>query len=110
LLDYVNLDVTLSALADAAAVGEGTIIVMPVARRSPFRWRTMAAAAACLAAVCIANLLSTHRKHTPARPDLAAAIASTQQAIAQMPPPPASPLPNWISPTASMLEPPQGFQ
>jgi hypothetical protein len=108
-LDYVNLDVTLGAVADAAAVEKGTIIKMPVTGHSPFRWRVFAAAAACLASVLIAGLL-THRKHSPARPDLAAAIESTQKAIAQMPPPPASPLPAWISPTASMLEQPKGFE
>lgn len=108
-LDYVNLDVTLSAVADAAAVEKGTIIEMPVARRSPFRWRALAAAAACVASVFIVGLL-THRKHSPARPDLAAAIESTRRAIAQMPPPRASALPAWVSPTASMLEPPKGFQ
>jgi len=108
-LDYVNLDVALSALADATAVEEGTITEMPVAQSSHFRWRAFAAAAACLASVCIAGLL-THRKHSPARVDVAAAIESTQKAIAQMPVPPVSPLPAWISPTASMLEPPKGFE
>ena len=73
-LDYVNLDVALSALADATAVEEGTITEMPVAQSSHFRWRAFAAAAACLASVCIAGLL-THRKHSPARVDGARAIA-----------------------------------
>jgi hypothetical protein len=107
-LDYANLDVALSALADAA-VEEGKISEMPVARRPGFQWRALAAAAACLASVFIASLL-THRQHSAARPDLVAAIESTQKAIAQMPPPPVSPLPMWISPTASMLDQPKGFQ
>lgn len=106
-LDYVNLDVTLGAVADAAAVEKGTIIEMPVAWRWPVRW--WALAAACMASVLMAGLL-THRKHSLARPALAAAIESTQKAIAQMAPLPASPLPAWISPTASMLEQPKGFQ
>jgi hypothetical protein len=108
-LDYVNLDVTLCATADAAAAEEGTISEMPVARRPAFRWWAWAAAAACLASVFIAGLL-THRGNSPARPDLAAAIESTERAIAQMPPPPSSSLPAWISPTASMLDQPKGFQ
>ena len=108
-LDYVNLDVTLGALADAAAIEERTIIEIPVAQRAPFQWRAFAAAAAFLILALIAGLL-THRKHSPARPDLVAAIESTQRAIAQMPPPPASPLPAWMSPTASMLDQPKGFQ
>jgi len=108
-LDYVNLDVALSALADAAAVEEEIPNVTPMLERPRFQWRAFAAAAAVLASVFVAGLL-IHRKPSPARPDLAAAIASTEKAIAQMPVPPSSPLPEWISPTASMLEPPKGFQ
>jgi ferric-dicitrate binding protein FerR (iron transport regulator) len=108
-LDYVNLDVTLGAVADAAAVEGSTIVEIPVARRLPIWWRAFAAAAMCLASVVIAGLLA-HHKHSSARPDLAAAIESTQKAIAQMPPPPLASLPDWISPTASLLEQPEGFQ
>ena len=109
-LDYVNLDVALSALADAAAVEEEEMpSVTPLIERPRFQWRAFAAAAAVLASVFIAGLL-IHRTPSPARMDVAAAIESTQKAIAQMPVPPVSPLPAWISPTASMLEPPKGFE
>jgi len=104
----VNLDVALSALADAAAVEEEIPNVTPMIERPRFQWRAFAAAAV-LASVFIAGLL-IHRKPSPARMDVAAAIESTQKAIAQIQAPAASPLPEWISPTASMLEPPKGFQ
>ena len=108
-LDSVNLEVALCALADAAAAEERAIIEMPTSRRSFFQGWPLAAAAACVLLALGTGLLA-HRKSSRERPDLAAAIESTQRAIGEMPLPPASSLPAWISPTASMLDQPKGFQ
>ena len=48
-----------------------------------------------------------HREPPPARPDVAAAIASSQNAIARLSLESDSPLPTWISPTASLLDEPR---
>ena len=104
-LDYMNLDVALGALADAA-----DHVLAPQNQRTAswLTWRPLAAAAACVALLLSGARLFS-RKPSSTRPDLAAAFASTENAIAHLPTPPLAPLPEWISPTAAMLE-PAGFR
>ena len=113
-LDYMNLDAALGAAADAAVIAENATgssetarFPRPRARLSPHFWRWLAATAACAALVVLA-LFPSHRDASRARPDFAAAISSTQSAIARLSVEPASVLPAWISPTASLLDQP-GF-
>ncbi len=89
-LDYMNLDVALGALAGAAD---------RVKAHRWTTWRPLVAAAAC------AVLLLYFRKPSFAPPDLTAAFASTENAIAHLPAPSLEPLPEWMSPTAAMLNP-----
>ena len=100
-LDYMNLDVALAALAGAA-----DHMLAPQKQRSSrwLTWRPLAAAAACVALLLSGARLFS-RKPPSTRPDLAAAFASTEQAIAHLPAPPLAPLPEWMSPTAAMLDP-----
>ena len=100
-LDYMNLDVALGALAGAA----DHVRALQEQRTARWlTWRPLAAAAACLA-LLLSGALLLSRKPLSTRPDLAAAFASTEQAIAHLPAPPLAPLPEWISPTAGMLDP-----
>lgn len=69
-------------------------------------WSAIAAAAACVTLVLIGRLL-THDKPSRARPDVVATISSTHRDIARLSVEPASPLPAWMSPTASLLDPPR---
>jgi anti-sigma-K factor RskA len=106
-LDYMNLDAALDAAADAES---GT------AKRATFlrhpnwlssrRGRWLAATAAGAALIILAAL-PTHREHSRERPEIAAAIAATQSAIARLSLEPPTPLPAWMSPTASMLDDPR---
>lgn len=89
-LDYANLDMSLGALAEAA----------PEPHR-PVRWHAWRPLAA--AAACVGLLLIFSHKPTSPRPDFAAVFASTESAIAHLPAPSLDPLPEWMSPTASML-------
>lgn len=101
-LDYMNLDVALGALAEAA---ERTAVdPLPTPQPRWTTWRPLATAAAC-AALLLCGALLFSRKSSTARPDLAAAFASTEDAIAHLPEPPLAPLPEWVSPTAAMLDP-----
>jgi len=105
-LDYMNLDVALGALAGSADPSATDRGLAPLKRRSTrwLAWRPLAAAAACAALLLSGALLFLH-KPAGARPDLAATFASTENAIAHLPVPPLSPLPEWMSPTAAMLDP-----
>jgi anti-sigma factor RsiW len=111
-LDYMNLDVALGAAAELAAIPEDgigriTTITRPPARPSRHYWRWLAATAAGAALAMFALRLS-HRNPSPTSPDFAATISSTKNAIARLSVDTASSLPAWMSPTASLLEPP-GF-
>ena len=64
-----------------------------------------AAAAAACAALLLSGALLFSRKPSGARPDLAKAFVSTENAIARLPVPPLEPIPEWMSPTAAMLDP-----
>jgi len=108
-LDYVNLDVALGVAAEAAAITEtgiGKIAMHPPPSAWPIlhHWRWLAAAAACAALIVI---LPRHRVSSGARQDFDATISSTQNAIARLSFEPASSLPEWMSPTASMLQSPE---
>jgi len=74
------------------------------APRFAFRWITTLAASAAL--LVITAIFAHHQPARP-RPDVAAAIASSQNAIAQLSLEPTPPLPAWISPTASLLDEPR---
>ena len=100
-LDYMNLDVALGALA-GIDVDRG-LATQEQRQTRWFSWRPLAAAAACAALLTGTFLLS--RKPSGPRPDLAAAFASAESAISRLPAPPLAPLPEWMSPTATMLDP-----
>ncbi|MDR3406747.1 MAG: hypothetical protein P4L99_29950 [Chthoniobacter sp.] len=109
-LDYMNLDVALSAAAELAAIGESGAGRMthfpPAPPPSSLRYgRRLAALAACVT-LALLVVLPKHRQAAPARPDIAAAISSTQSAIARLSVEPASPFPSWMSPTGSLLDQP----
>jgi hypothetical protein len=109
-LDYMNLDVALSAAAEAATIAENGISGIATfprspAQSSPHYGRWLAAAAACLALAMI-GILPRHRDPSPTRPDVAAACSRTQEAIARLSLEPPSVFPAWASPTASMLDQP----
>jgi anti-sigma factor RsiW len=107
-LDYMNLDAALGATAEAAAAAAGPADGRPGhARRSWPRWQWLAPVAACAALVAVA-VLSEHRAAVPPPPDLAAATSSARSAIAHLRPQVPSPLPAWMSPTASLLPEPGG--
>ena len=98
-LDYMNLDVALGALAEAEK------IAMPQAQRHA-RWHAwLPLAAAAGVALLLSGALFFSRKPSVARLDLTATFASTEQAIAHLPTPSLEPLPEWMSPTATMLDP-----
>jgi anti-sigma factor RsiW len=104
-LDYMNLDVALSATAETMTFtenGRSSIAPYPQARLlpSPHFWRWGAAAAACAALVALV-LLPRYRSASWERQNVAA-ISSTQSAIDRLSVEP-SLLPDWASPTASML-------
>jgi hypothetical protein len=110
-LDYINLDVALGALADAAAV-EGNRSIQTTtlhearAGSPPHHWRWAGAAAAFAALVVFAMLPGVPKPSRPGQ-DVAAAIASSRDATARLSFDTTSALPAWMSPTASLLEPPR---
>ena len=107
-LDYMNLDVALSATAETMTFTENgrngiATFPRPHLGSSPHYWRWLAAAATC-AALIILVLLPRHRISSRARLDIAA-ISSTQSAIERLSLKPPLLFPDWASPTASMLTP-----
>jgi hypothetical protein len=111
-LDYMNLDVALGAVADAAifaedATGRHATVAFPRprARLAPHSWHWLAATAAC-AAVVIVVVLSQRRDTPRAQPDLAVVTAATHTAISQFRADVPPDLPAWMSPTASLLDQP----
>jgi len=109
-LDYMNLDMALGALVDAVAVeesGSNRMTSVHEARaRAPLRLWRWAAAAAAMAAVILFAMLPRAPKPLHIGQDAAAAITSSQNAIARLAFDTTSALPAWMSPTASLLEPP----
>ena len=108
-LDYMNLDMSLGALADASVVeenGPNRITTLHVARAdtSPHYWR-WAAATAAFAVLVVFAMLPKAPQPLPTVPDIAAVITSSQGAIARLSFDTTSALPAWMSPTASLLEP-----
>jgi hypothetical protein len=73
--------------------------------RSGLRWWPALGAGAALLLVVVLNL--TRREPSRARPDVAAAVASSQNSIARLAVEPPTLFPIWASPTASLLEPPR---
>ncbi len=109
-LDYMNLDAALSAMADLEAAAERGAALSTADLRSTDRpsvryWRWITAAAACLA---VATLVVFNRQHDrpPAQFDIATVAASTRDAISRLPDEVPPVLPEWISPTASLLDQP----
>jgi len=111
-LDYMNLDMALGAMADEAAVGENgsnRVTSLHEARvgSPPHYGRWTAAAAAALAVLVVFAMLPRGPKPLRTGHDVAAAITSAQVAIARLAFDTTSALPAWMSPTASLLEPPR---
>jgi hypothetical protein len=109
-LDYVNLEAALGAAAQrmtfAGYENERTATFsQPSAWSSRRSGRWLAAAAAGLI-LAIFLVLPKHRDPAPPHPDVAAAIASTQGAIARMSFTPPSSASLGTSPTASLLDSP----
>ena len=77
-------------------------------------WRPVIAGVAALAvlALCIGLWLPRTSQNTaqhatpPPQPDFAGMLASTRTAVASLSTDASSPLPAWMSPTASLLDPP----
>jgi anti-sigma factor RsiW len=110
-LRYMNLDVALEARAslEDAAHGVVTTHPMPAANTQWPRWVSwgpLAAVAACVA-LLLSSWLMSHFRSSRVERNVAATIASAQQAIAQISVETPSPLPAWMSPTASMLDQPR---
>jgi len=110
-LDYMNLDAALGAAAEMVTFTGSSrhrVAIFPGPRiwSWSYYWRWLPATAAG-AALVVLLLLSAHRATLPARHDVAAAIASTQGAIARLSVEPPALFPAWASPTASMLDQPQ---
>ena len=110
-LDYMNLDVALDAVAEAATVtahgtGEIAAFLHLPEQSSPHYWRWFAAAAACVAFVMY-EILSLQRMPARMPPDVAAACSAARSAIAQLSVEVPAAFPAWASPTAWMLEPPR---
>lgn len=109
-LDYVNLDVALGTAAEMATLaengaGRAAIPSRPPRLLSTGRWPWLAAAAAC-AALVLFSLRLGHRSPSQTGPDIDAACSSTQAPLARLAM--ESPLfPEWMSPTASMLNQPR---
>ena len=109
-LDYVNLDVALSAAAEAITEhGSGVTAPAPRSSAPPSphygRWLAVAAAA-CLACVVFALLPGLRNPaRTPA--DGAASWSSAHSAIERLTVEMPSLFPEWASPTAWMLEQPR---
>ncbi len=109
-LDYMNLDMALGAMADAVAVEENESNRMTSLHEArggapPHLWR-WAAATAAIAALAVFAMLPRAPKPLRTGQDVTAAITSSQNAIARLQFDAASALPAWMSPTASLLEPP----
>ena len=107
-LDYMNLDVALGAIANAAPVerhraGSPANIPYPWAQRPARRWRWLAPAAAC-AALVLFGVYSGRRIAAPAPPGLGEATTSARTAIARLRTPVPPPIPTWMSPTSSLLQ------
>jgi len=110
-LDHLNLDASLDAMANAAAaenrIGSLAPDGRPVSRPALRHWRWFAATAAC-AALALLVVFSRHRAAARAQPDIAAVTSATHTAISRLRADVPPVLPAWMSPTASLLEPP-GF-
>lgn len=102
-LDYANLDAALGALADAAEFTPADLKITPAPHARWLAWRPLAAAAAC--AALFAGSRFYLRPASRSQPDIAEAFASAEEAIAHLPAPQSTPLPEWMSPTAGMLRP-----
>ena len=110
-LDYLNLDVALSAAAEAATMtgNENAWMAInpgPSSWSILHYWRWIAAVGAC-AVLVVLMIFPRNHDSSRARHDFDATISSTQNAIARLSFEPASSLPGWMSPTASMLQPPE---
>ena len=110
-LDYMNLDVALSAAAEMTTFTESSRnrsmtfprpLIWPLANY----WRWLAATGVG-AALVILVLFPRYHTSSPARQDVVAAIASTQIAVARLTVEPPALFPVWASPTATMLDQPR---
>src|SRR4029079_8424276 len=102
-LRFTDLHITLATRAEHAT--KDRLVAMNSTATRPRLKHWLILATTCAALVLIGVFVSRHKTQQP-QPDLSATITSTEKAIAQMPAPSFSPLPSWMSPTASMLDQP----
>ena len=105
-----TVDAKLQALGSLNTMPTQLLVMPAPSRARPLyqwlAWSSMAAAAACVA-LALMGTLSTHVKPSPSRPDLAAEIRSSQNAIGRLSVKPPSLFPVWASPTAALLDQPR---
>ena len=110
-LDYMNLDVALSAAAEMMTFNENSrtnvaAIPPPTIWSLLHSWRWLGATAAG-AALVILVLFPWHRPASPAHHDIISAIASTQNAVARLTVESPTLFPAWASPTDAMFNQPR---
>lgn len=105
-----TVDTKLQALGSLNTMPTQLLVMPAPSRARPFcqrlLWTSMAATAACVA-LALTGMLFTHLKPSPSRPDLAAKISSSQNAIRRLSVKPQSLFPAWASPTAALLDQPR---
>jgi hypothetical protein len=105
-----TVDTKLQALGSSNTMPTQLLVMPAPSRTRPLyqrlAWSSMAAAAVCVA-LAFAGTLFTHVKPSPSRPNLAAEINSSRNAIGRLSVKPPSLFPAWASPTAALLNQPR---
>ncbi len=95
----------------ALSTRTGELLVMPTPPPARSRYALLAWGCVAAAAACVALMLSRtpypHVNSSRSQSDVAAAVRSTQEAIARLSVEPSASLPAWTSPTASLLDQPR---
>jgi len=110
-LDYMNLDATLGAMAEAEATAvfgaDGPAILRPAQPRPGWHhWLWLAPSAASAALVILFGVIAEHRASSSSRADIGELTSSARTAISRLRPDMPPPIPAWMSPTAPLLREP----
>lgn len=100
----IGLRARVAALTEAARWSPVLKVTEPTRTGHHTRGRIWRPLAAAVAALLLSGGMIRWFNSPPRQPDMAAALASTQQAIAQMTVEPPPPLPSWMSPTDSVFQ------